>query len=246
MKTFLALLVSAWPMISAAANTQIFESPETPVALVELYTSEGCSSCPPAEAWLGRLKNDPALWKQFVPVAFHVDYWNGLGWADRFSSPSFTERQRAYSAAWRSDSVYTPGLVLNGQEWRSWIGRDSIPVRSSAPVGKLRIEMQGEGGQIVFFPVEKEIKPLQVEVAYLAGDLESNVARGENGGRKLHHTFTVLQHFTVPLQDDRGRLTASFPLPATRGIPITAVTAWVTTGPAQPPIQATGGWLSQH
>ena len=69
---------------------------------------------------MSRLKGEPGLWKQFVPVAFHVDYWNKLGWRDRFSAPRWTERQRNYAALWRNDSVYTPAVVLNGDESRNW------------------------------------------------------------------------------------------------------------------------------
>jgi hypothetical protein len=95
-----------------------FKSGENQAALVELYTSEGCSSCPPAEAWLSRLKDGPGLWKEFVPVAFHVDYWDYLGWRDKWSAEAFSARQRAYASAWHNDNIYTPGFILNGSEWR--------------------------------------------------------------------------------------------------------------------------------
>ncbi|MBA3608983.1 MAG: DUF1223 domain-containing protein [Chthoniobacterales bacterium] len=87
--------------------------------LLELFTSEGCSSCPPAEAWLSKLKDDPGLWRDFVPLAFHVDYWDRLGWRDPFASKIWTARQYEYSARWKSSNVYTPGFVLDGREWRN-------------------------------------------------------------------------------------------------------------------------------
>src|SRR5450432_4372054 len=102
----LAGLALSAPM-AVAAETR-FESGPQQSALVELYTSEGCSSCPPAEAWMSRWKNDPGLWKKFVPVAFHVDYWDRLGWRDRFSSGEWTARQSRYASLWGSGSVYTP------------------------------------------------------------------------------------------------------------------------------------------
>src|SRR5713226_2490390 len=74
------------------AADRVFESGPQKIHLLELFTSEGCSSCPPAEAWLSKLKSDPRLWKDFVPLAFHVDYWDRLGWRDRFSSRAWTER----------------------------------------------------------------------------------------------------------------------------------------------------------
>jgi hypothetical protein len=108
----LLLLLSAGAVIPLHAGEPIFQSDKTQTALVELYTSEGCSSCPPAEEWFSTLSANPGLWKQFVPVAFHVDYWDDLGWKDSFATPAYTQRQRDYAAAWGSSSVYTPGFVL--------------------------------------------------------------------------------------------------------------------------------------
>src|SRR5271165_2157908 len=93
-----------------------FQSIGKQTALIELYTSEGCSSCPPAETWMSRLKESSGLWKDFVPLAFHVDYWDYLGWRDPWGKRVFSDRQQAYAQSWRSDSVYTPGFVLNGRE----------------------------------------------------------------------------------------------------------------------------------
>ena len=118
------MLLGLMTMISLHADARaepiVFQSSESQVSLVELFTSEGCSSCPPAEKWLSDLKAAPGLWKHFVPVAFHVDYWDYLGWRDPWASKAFSDRQRAYAQLWRGDSIYTPGFVLNGQEWRSW------------------------------------------------------------------------------------------------------------------------------
>jgi hypothetical protein len=98
-----ALLASVTSM-RGAEEFEIRSGPER-VSLLELYSSEGCSSCPPAEQWLGELRKDPRLWRSIVPVAFHVDYWDGLGWKDRFAQPQWTARQRAYAAAWGGGSV---------------------------------------------------------------------------------------------------------------------------------------------
>src|SRR5882757_7056938 len=81
---------------NAQTNTFTFQSTQERTALLELYTSEGCSSCPPAETWLSGLQDSPRLWKDFAPVAFHVDYWDYLGWKDAWSDAAFAERQRAY------------------------------------------------------------------------------------------------------------------------------------------------------
>ena len=112
-----------------------FESGEKRVALVELFTSEGCSSCPPAERTLSKLTTHPSLWKTFVPVAFHVNYWDNLGWKDRLASVEFTRRQHTYASGWRSDTVYTPEFVLNGREWQ-WAGADMLAHESSRGAGE--------------------------------------------------------------------------------------------------------------
>jgi hypothetical protein len=116
-----------------------FESSDSQTTLIELFTSEGCSSCPPADAWISHLKDSPDLWKKIVPVAFHVDYWNNLGWRDRFARPEFTARQRRYVAAWHGDSVYTPGFVVNGQEWRGWFSDRTVARKQAANVGNLKL-----------------------------------------------------------------------------------------------------------
>src|SRR3954454_1449306 len=90
--------------LSASAEEIVFESKPARTHLIELFTSEGCSSCPPAEAWLSKLKTEPQLWRDFVPVAFHVDYWGHLGWRDPFASKIWTARQYEYSSCWKSGS----------------------------------------------------------------------------------------------------------------------------------------------
>jgi hypothetical protein len=120
-----------------ASEPKTFESGDMQTTLIELFTSEGCSSCPPADAWMSRLKTNPDLWKNIVPAVFHVDYWDGLGWRDRFAKPEFTARQRQYVATWRGDSVYTPGFVVNGREWRDWHGNRALWREQPAKAGNL-------------------------------------------------------------------------------------------------------------
>ena len=177
-----------------------FESGDTQATLIELFTSEGCSSCPPADAWMSKLKSNSDLWTRIVPVVFHVDYWNSLGWPDRFATEANTPRQRRYALAWRIDSVYTPGFVLNGQEWRDWFQRGALPEPSSAKVGKIAVTLDDRKADVIFVPSVGGLKALQVEMAFLGGNLESNVTRGENTGRRIRHDFTVLQYLSAPLR----------------------------------------------
>src|SRR5438270_13409668 len=134
------LLLTLCAALSAQATDCLFESGAQRTHLLELFTSEGCNSCPPAEAWLSKLKAEPRLWKDFVPLAFHVDYWDRLGWRDPFAAKEWTVRQYQYSANWKSESVYTPGFVLDGREWR---GR-SMPNASSEKPGVLKLSVVGD------------------------------------------------------------------------------------------------------
>jgi len=227
-----------------ASERKTFESGDTQSSLIELFTSEGCSSCPPAEKWLSRLKSNQELWKKIVPVAFHVDYWDHLGWRDRFAKPEFTSRQQRYAAAWGGDSVYTPGFVVNGKEWRSWFGGNALPA-SSTKVGLLRVSL-GDDGQLTatFIPATTQSRSLTLNVALLGNDLQSDVKRGENSGRKLRHDFVVLDLIQTNMTNELNRWTGSIALltRASNDKP-SAFAAWITENGI--PVQATGGWLQQ-
>src|SRR6266704_92288 len=227
-----------------ASEPKTFESSVTRTTLVELFTSEGCSSCPPAEKWLSQLKSNPDLWKKIVPIAFHVDYWDHLGWRDRFAKPEFTARQQRYAAAWDGDSVYTPGFVVNGKEWRDWFGANGMPT-TSTKVGVLRVSL-GDGGKLTATFVSETTQPrnLTLNVALLGNDLESDVKRGENSGRKLRHDFVVLQ-LAKSEMTNRGNLWTGTALLSSNAETdkATALAAWVKSSETAPPIQATGGWL---
>ncbi|HYY34882.1 MAG TPA: DUF1223 domain-containing protein [Candidatus Binatia bacterium] len=220
-----------------------FESGETQTSLIELFTSEGCSSCPPAEKWLSTLKSNPDLWKRTVPVAFHVDYWNHLGWRDRFSKPEFTSRQQRYAARWDGDSVYTPGFVLNGREWRDWFSGNALPA-SSKKVGSLRVTLTDDGKVNATFVAESpQPRGLALNVALLGNDLESDVKRGENSGRKLRHDFAALSFAEIDMKHEANRWTGSVTLPKQSGNDKpSALAVWITENAI--PIQATGGWLA--
>lgn len=228
---------------SFAAETS-FESGPQQTSLVELYTSEGCSSCPPAEAWLSRQKQNPALWKQFVPLAFHVDYWDRLGWRDRFSSKQWTERQSRYAALWKSESIYTPAVVVNGREERGWSGSNPSQPNDKR-IGILRVTTDdGKNFAVSFHPEKGSEANWEAHLALLGSGISTKVESGENGGRTLAHDFVVLDLRDASLNSDAGpgraRLTT-----ATTVEPVTrrAVAAWVTEPGRLVPVQATGGWL---
>jgi hypothetical protein len=214
------------------------------VALIELYTSEGCSSCPPAEEWLSALQDRAGLWREFVPVVFHVSYWDHLGWKDPSSSKEFTARQTAQAKEWGSSSVYTPCFVRNGREWKP--GHDTLG--AGAPVGVLSLERTEPHRWRIEFHPEAALQSGQIEahVALLAGGLTSDVRAGENAGRRLAHDFVVYAVKDVALTiDDRGQLAAELELEAgpPASAPRRAIAAWVTPAGEMKPVQAVGGWL---
>jgi hypothetical protein len=236
----LAMWLAAAGFIFAEEAT--FESGEAQTALIELFTSEGCSSCPPAEKWLSGLKSNPDLWKKTIPVEFHVDYWNHLGWRDRFSKPEFTSRQQRYATEWGGDSVYTPGFVVNGREWRDWFSGNALPA-SSKKIGSLRVTFNDDGKVGATFVAEStQPHALALNVALLGNDLESDVKRGENSGRKLRHDFVVLNLIKMDMAKEANRWTGLVALPKQSGDDKpSALAAWITENAT--PIQATGGWL---
>jgi hypothetical protein len=232
----------------APTSAVTYDSGTARVALVELFTSEGCSSCPPADEWLGAMAGEPGLWRDFVPVALHVDYWDHLGWIDPFATLENSERQRRYSRAWGKDVIYTPGLVLNGREWRTW-RRDGVPQspqgRDGGAAGRLTLTVDGAGATAVFEPPEGPTTKLQVHVAVLGSDLASRVDRGENAGRTLEHDFVAMGVTSETMSFEEGRHTARLDMPAanTCNAGRFAVAAWVSASGDPTPIQAVGGWL---
>lgn len=216
--------------------------------LLELYTSEGCSSCPPAEAWLSRLKSDARLWKDFVPVAFHVDYWDYLGWRDPFGAAEYSERQRAYAAQWKSRSVYTPGFVLDGKEWRGWFGRDELPRASHQPTGKLTASSDdGKRWSLRFELVAGHSSLVDFHASLLGFDLSSDVKAGESRGHKLQHDFVVLTlaKATSRNSKDSFQVELSLMSPPHVSAKRLGVAVWVTRHKDLQPLQAIGGWLPE-
>jgi len=242
----LGVLGLAGLMAATAANGDVsFVSGARQVALVELYTSEGCSSCPPADRWLTRLGREPGLWQDFVPVAFHVDYWDYLGWKDRFASADYSARQGRYARNGRLTTVYTPAVVCNGRELRNWQDVAGRRLPAGRQGGLLRADLAGDRLLIHFRPVSTSADPLFVQVALLGGSLTTRVGAGENVGRTLRHEFVVLAMDRQKLRAGEAGYTAELSVPAS-GVktPRRAIAVWVSNGDDdQRPLQATGGWL---
>lgn len=170
-----------------------------PVVL-ELFTSQGCSSCPPADRTLTRLGKDAALAGRVVPLAYHVDYWNYIGWRDPFSSPAWTERQYAYARAFKADGVYTPQLVVNGRTHLN--GAEEARIRtlvaemSRAPAARVALDVtRGDGtvAAVVRSEVGTAIEAAKLEtvVVLFENGITTPVRRGENSGRTLENDYIV-------------------------------------------------------
>ena len=245
MKLFsVGLCISLGMLTNLFAAEIRFESGPRQTALVELYTSEGCSSCPPAEAWLSQQMDNPALWNQFVPLAFHVDYWDRLGWRDRFSSKQWTERQRRYAALWQSESVYTPAVVVNGREQRAWSGLSFAPPNDQQP-GVLTVKTtDGKTFAIEFQPRGGGAPDWEAHAALLGSGISSKIGAGENSGRKLEHDFVVLDLRDAAMKSENGTLRARLTMDATGEAGARkAVAVWISLRDRLAPVQATGGWL---
>jgi hypothetical protein len=232
---------------STIPATTTFASSEEATTLIELFTSEGCSSCPPVDAWMSRLKTNPDLWKAIVPAVFHVDYWDGLGWPDRFVRPEFTQRQRHYASSWNTGAVYTPAFVVNGREWPGFFNHEALPKAEPEKVGILTVALKSEDEAAATFSPQNSLRgPLKLEVALLGTNLQSDVKRGENSGRKLRHDFVVLRLARIDMTNQGNRWTGTVLLSSNaKTDKPTALAAWIKSAETASPIQATGGWLKQ-
>jgi hypothetical protein len=176
-----------------------------------------------------------------------VDYWNSLGWKDRWSSSEFSERQRSYAQLWRSENIYTPEFVLNGKEWRNWFGLRGAPSLTSADAGVLEINSTNASRwNVTFTPVVATNTSCEIHAALLAGGILSAVKAGENRGAMLPHEFVVVELVQLGMTTSNGVAHAKFILnPARHSYEKTlAIAAWVTSAGEQTPLQATGGWLA--
>jgi hypothetical protein len=196
--SLVAVLIS-WSAASAsaaAANACSVASPAHRVALVELYTSEGCDSCPPADNWLSRLDHEHEA-NSVVPLALHVDYWDSNAWKDRFAQPAFTARQQRLASKGSGGLVYTPEVFVDGRELRSGSRGSALEsriqqLRAEAPLVDIRIDAHSSTPRSDTFSAAFEARSALPKdaVAYVAvfeDRLQSDVKGGENSGVTLHH-----------------------------------------------------------
>lgn len=183
--------------------------------VAELFTSEGCSSCPPADKLIEKIQHENPD-KSIYVLAFHVDYWDHQGWKDSFSSPAFTARQRQYADWLNLETVYTPQLVVNGR--KEFIGSYEGPITKTItkeleqPVSDaltLRTHVEGNKLQVDFTATTE--KNAELVLALVQKSATSKVMAGENEGRQLAHVQIVRQLYTQNINNNK---TISIDLPA--------------------------------
>jgi hypothetical protein len=215
--TSLLLLFAGLAFASPAkAQTSSPESNRKPV-VVELFTSEGCSSCPPADALLQQLEEQqPVSGAEIIAMEEHVDYWNHDGWVDPFSSPEWTQRQQGYVSLFKIDEAYTPEFVVDGRS--QFVGNN--PQRAELEVEKAVIGLKTRVVIASASPEEKGSQHFSVSVGRLAGNtahdvaeiwlavtedgLHSSVRQGENAGHVLRHVATLRSLRKIGVADSSG------------------------------------------
>jgi hypothetical protein len=205
MKGLLTCIICVFALMAPSSAQQ-------PFVIVELFTSEGCSSCPPAEKVFSQLKNETESSRQpVIFLEYHVDYWNRGGWKDPFSKNQFTLRQENYSRIMAGHEMYTPQLLLNGEEDISATdlvkAKTSIQKKLNTGTGTtIRIEKQETLNDtlVVEYSLSKPDKNASVKIAVTEDQLETDVTNGENKGKKLKHNAVVRVFYSSQSGEEHG------------------------------------------
>lgn len=254
MSTFKLYLGILATLLMSTVYSEVKQEPIHPIhivsqeqspQLIELYTSQGCSSCPSAEAWLNKYKDNPELWQNVVPVAFHVDYWDYLGWKDTFSKSQFSTRQREHYLLGSTSAVYTPGFVINGREWQGFFSNAKLSKYHGNTGGMLILKGDTKNLTLVYSP--NGSSNYIGNLVLLGFDIKEKITAGENNRRTLEHDFTALYLGSVAMQIKAGKLSAEFELPRNpHPAPRYGLAAWVTPTSNRQPLQALGGWIASE
>ncbi|MEM9674613.1 MAG: DUF1223 domain-containing protein [Bacteroidota bacterium] len=218
-------LLIAWiapsptPATKYKAELEVANNIPNGIAVVELFTSQGCSSCPPADELLRSISEKAAeKGLAIYPLSFHVDYWNRLGWKDPYSQPAFSQRQRHYARTWQNAQVYTPQMVVNGSKgfvgsrqqeaWKTIEEALSQSATTTVRLGASATDQEIE----VSYQLAGEYAGQQLQLALVEQEVETSVRRGENSGKKLHHSHVVREYASIKL-DNSGSGKMSLMLP---------------------------------
>lgn len=198
-RTFLFSLAGLSLLVTSQSYAESYKatSNKHPVAVIELYTSQGCSSCPPAEKWLGELEKSGIKSDQAIPLALHVDYWDYIGWKDQFSQKYFTERQYQYRKTNHSSSVYTPQIMFNGSDVRRVaLGNSLSELRTRNAAVNFNVIAETDDDQnlevtVDFDKIDNIAKNSNVIVVLAENNLVGDIKSGENAGEVLKHNHVV-------------------------------------------------------
>ena len=205
MKICLILLLIMASGSACALNLDL-TSTEKQTQVIELFTSEGCSSCPSADKWLSTLKSNQGLWKDIIPMALHVDYWDYLGWKDPYSQPMFSERQRRYAQAFGLRGIYTPQMIVNGQD--EFVGSREETAKSviqkaftQSAICTISITKIDQNDEFVTvnYEISGKMNDAVLNLALVQEDGTSDVKRGENRGRHLENVNIVRDFLSMEL-----------------------------------------------
>lgn len=196
------ILLVIWlllPMNLLAQEVGTVKSPQHRVAVLELYTSEGCSSCPPADRFLSNLKAEGISDQQLIPMAFHVTYWDFIGWKDRFANKQFDERQHERAGKNKQDTVYTPQFIFAGEDYRRFASFSDDINRLISQRASVDLELNVEKrSDTLLLNLKSDISRSQLKkvsfyIVLVENNLSSNVEDGENEGERLQHDYVVRQ-----------------------------------------------------
>lgn len=226
MQTMIRIALSALIISGSASAAPLCSSESSalkPRPLIELFTSEGCSSCPPADRWLSGQRASIER-GDFSAIAWHVDYWDRLGWKDPFGFAAAAPRQR-WLAAQAGTQVYTPGVFLDGREWRKW-SSGLLPEPTQRTIPALALMAERRDGKL---QVRTEVSALAekstlVLVTQLLGR-DSQVTRGENSGRLLRHDFSANEMQLTELAANKTAQTTTAEMVLPKGS--SAITAFI-------------------
>ena len=211
----------ALSVVSTVSAGQIWVNEGQPAQVVELFTSEGCSSCPPADKYISKFESNSGLWDEVIPVVYHVDYWDYLGWKDKFAKPEFSQLQRLYNAYDVVGSVYTPGFVVDGKEWRgffNWVNR-KLPENEQTAAKRLTLVRKDNAFQLKY----DDDSTLDATIIFLSNNQTTQIRAGENRGKTLEHDFIAVSRSQARSSEGHWTFTYEGNLSD-----IDAVAAWIT------------------
>jgi hypothetical protein len=215
----LSVLFAAWlagTAVSEPTETKKIKGDFAPVAVLELFTSQGCSSCPPADALLNKTIKENHSGK-IIGLSFHISYWNHLGWADPYSSEAYSKRQSWYSSNFTS-GVYTPQVVVNGTDEYVGSNKSAAETKIKEALAKpatVAIDLSLADGKLTYHLSGQYANAL-LNVAVVQDEATNFVKRGENGGRQLIHNNVVLSLTTQKTTADTGEIKLQLPNNASR------------------------------